>query len=603
MKKIFGVLFDETAKRRWRRLFRRRKREAIQLGQQADEKIESLLIRRFDRLVSVRRFIFMWVSFFIILIFAGVVQLRGLSAHYQELRPVPGGIYNEGRIGSFTNANPIYTTGLTDLAVSRLVFSGLLKYDDTNNLIGDLAERYELNPAQTRYTVYLKKNIQWHDGPKFNADDVVFTYKTIQNSEAQSPFYTTWRGITVTKQDDYTVHFDLPNTLSSFPHSLTNGIVPSHLLSSTPPSQLRSSPFNSRPVGTGPFEWRFVSVSGSTAESRQQRINLSSFKKYWEGKPKLDSISIVTFNSESLLIDAFKKKQLNAISGIDSVPEEFKDDENIKVHTTPLTGAVMAFFNNSQPILSSANVRRALVSGIDAKRVASVLPYPVKKVDSPLLTSHLGYDATVTQMGYDVNLANQLLDSEGWVKGPDGVRSKDGKALNLHLRSQETQEYTKVAQFLQKEWAKAGVKVTVHYHSNEDLQRTFIAGHDYDILLYGVSIGVDPDVFAYWHSSQASISSSGHLNLSEYKSTIADQSLEAARTRSDSALRVPKYKSFLTAWRQDAPALALYQPNFLYITNGPVFGYERESYNTGADRFYNVHNWMVRQERQTVKNQ
>lgn len=601
MKDFLGAPFDKSAKRRWRRIFKRRRREAIQLGQQADEKIENLLIRRFERLVSVKRFIATWVSLFVILIFAAAIQFRGLSAYYQELRPVAGGIYNEGTVGSFSNANPIYTTGLTDLAVSRLVFSGLLKYDDDNNLMGDLAEKWELNAAQTRYTVYLKQNIKWHDGRKFNADDVIFTYKTIQNSEAQSPFFTTWRGIAVTKKDDYTVFFDLPNTLSSFPHALTNGIVPSHVLKEVPPSQLRSAEFNSKPIGTGPFEWRFVSVSGSSIDNRQQRINLSANKHYWEGKPKLDSISIITFNDEGQVIEAFKKKQLNAVSGLSAVPTEFFHDDNIHIHATPLTGAVMAFFNNSQPKLASVNVRKALVSGTDVKRIGSILPYAVKKVDSPLLSSHIGYDPGITQLPYDLNLANQLLDADGWIMGADGVRTKGGQALTLRLRSQNTQEYIRVAQFLQKQWQKLGIRVVPDYLSSDDLQRDVISGHDYDILLYGVSIGADPDVFAYWHSSQASITSSGQLNLSEFKSTLADQSLEAARTRSDPTLRISKYKAFLSVWQQNAPALALYQPNFLYVTNGPVFSYERKSYNSGADRFYNVHNWMVRQERQTIK--
>lgn len=601
MKHFLAVIFDETAKRRWRRIFKRRRREAIQLGQQADEKIESLLIRRFDRLVHVRRFMLMWVALFVVMLFAGVLQYRNLSAYYQELRPAAGGIYNEGTVGTFTNANPIYATGLTDLAVSRLVFSGLFKYDNNNSLVGDLAEKYDLNATQTRYTIYLKKNIKWHDGEKLTADDVAFTYKTIQNSEAQSPFYTTWQGITVTKHDEYTLHFDLPNSLGAFPHSLTNGILPQHILQKIPPSQLRSASFNTAPVGTGPFMWRFVNVSGSTVDSRQQHISLSAYKDYWQGQPKLDSFSIITFANQERLIEAFKKKQLNAISGLNTVPEELAGGKNVDVHPTPITGAVMAFFNNSRPPLGSPNIRKALVSSVDTSKVVSLLSYPVLKINSPLLPIHIGYDPGAVQLAYDPAAAAKLLEQEGWQKTADGPRVKDGQPLKLTLRSQDTPEYIKVSKFLQGEWAKAGINVAVHYHSNEDLQRTFIAGHDYDILLYGISIGVDPDVFAYWHSSQASISSAGRLNLSEYKSTTADQSLEAARTRSDPALRIPKYKSFLNAWRQDAPALALYQPNFIYVTNGPVFNYSRKSYNSGADRFYNVHEWMVRQERQTIR--
>ena len=171
--------------------------------------------------------------------------------------------------------------------------------------------------------------------------------------------------------------------------------------------------------------------------------------------------------------------------------------------------------------------------------------------------------------------------------------------LELNLLSQDNRQYSLTTQFLQSEWEKLGLKVDVVYYSGDELQGQIISNHDYDILVYGISIGADPDVFAFWHSSQASITSQGHSNLSEYKSTVADEALDAGRTRTDNALRAIKYKAFLSAWTTDAPALALYQPNYIYITRGPVFGYERRLSNAAGDRFNNVENWMVRQKRQT----
>jgi ABC-type transport system substrate-binding protein len=153
---------------------------------------------------------------------------------------------------------------------------------------------------------------------------------------------------------------------------------------------------------------------------------------------------------------------------------------------------------------------------------------------------------------------------------------------------------------LQSQWSKIGVRVDVRYYGGDDLQKAVIPSHDYDILLYGISLGVDPDVFAYWDSSQASLSSQGHLNLSEYKSKAADQAIESARTRADSDLRITKYKVFLNAWVSDAPALALYQPNMIYVSRGPVFNYERKEANRSTDRFYNVNEWMIRQRHQTL---
>lgn len=588
------------AKRRWRRVALRRQRQATNLTQQADQKIEKLLIRRFDRLVSVRRFVLLWVLLFVLLFAATVVQLRALSPYYQTLQPVPGGLYSEGLIGSFTNASPLYASGTADVVVSRLVFSGLFGYDNNDTLVGNLAHDWQVNPTGKQYTVILKPNITWQDGQPFTADDVVFTYQTIQNIEAQSLLYTNWQGITVTKQNTYTVTFDLPNQLTAFPYALTNGIVPKHLLKDIPTQQLRSASFNTSPIGTGPFEWKFVEVTGVSNADRQQRIALSAFNDYWGGRPKLDGFSVTTFSDDKHLIAAFKDKQLNAMSGLESRPDELADDNNLEVYATPETAAVMSFFNNSRAPLNDVKVRQALVSGVNHKLVATLSPYANKLVDSPLLKGQLGYDPSVTQAAYNPDSANQLLDQAGWPRDAGGQRSKGGQPLTISLSSQDTVAYTRTAQFLQEEWGKLGVKVNVHYYSGDDLQSVVIAGHDYDALLHGTSIGVDPDVFAYWHSSQASVSSQGRLNISEYKSTAADQALEAGRTRSDQALRTTKYHAFLTAWAQDAPALALYQPNFLYITRSPVFNYQRKAINTSADRLYNVNGWMVRQQHKNL---
>lgn len=591
---------DIKTKRRWLRIFRRRQHDVQEMGARADDRIDRLLIRRFDSLVSVRRFVLLWVSLFALLFFCVVVQLRALSPHYQKLVPVPGGMYSEGLIGNFTNANPLYATGTADSTISHLIFSGLFKYDTSNRLVGDLAKGWQVDPSGKTYTVTLKKGLTWHDGTPLTSADVVFTYDTIQKPEAQSSLYTSWQGIKVAATNANTVVFSLPNTLSSFPYALTNGIVPAHLLKKIPAQQLRSADFNVKPIGTGPFMWKFVEVTGADSTLRQQRISLAPFNHYWAGKPKLDGFSILTFNDDQRLIDAFKSKQINAISGFETLPDELIGDKSIQTYTTPLTSEVMSFFNNSRPLLSDVSIRRALVSGVDRRQIVPLLPYTVNPLNSPLLPGQVGYTPSVTQLAYNPAQANQLLDQAGWVRGPGGQRIKDGKQLALSLSSQDTEIYSRVAKFLQNQWGALGIKVVVHYYSSDDLQSVIISNHDYDILLYGINIGVDPDVFAYWDSSQASAGSQGHLNLSEYKSTVADQALEAGRTRLDPAVRAVKYTTFATTWSQDAPALALYQPRFLYITHGPVFGYERKSANGAVDRFYNVSNWMIRQQHKNL---
>ena len=382
---------NDQPKKRLRGRFHRQRKSAVALGQQADQKIESLLIRRFDRLISVRRFVLLWTLLFLALIFAGVYQFRNLSAYYQTLQPVPGGLFTEGLIGNFTNANPLYATGAADTAVSRLVFSGLFKYNVNNRLEGDLAKNYTLSDTQTVYTVHLKPGLKWHDGKPFSADDVVFTYKTIQDISAQSPLFSSWQSINVVKKDALTVDFELPNALSAFPNSLINGIIPAHLLKDIPTEQLRSAQFNTAPVGTGPFEWKFIEVTGGKSDTRQQRVSLASFKDYQGGRPKLDGINLITFSDEQNMLNAFDAKQIGAMSGLESIPERLADDNSLQVYLTPLTTAVMAFFNNSTPVLKDPAVRKALILASDRGRLASLFEYPVQLVDSPLLKGQLGY--------------------------------------------------------------------------------------------------------------------------------------------------------------------------------------------------------------------
>jgi hypothetical protein len=140
-----------------------------------------------------------------------------------------------------------------------------------------------------------------------------------------------------------------------------------------------------------------------------------------------------------------------------------------------------------------------------------------------------------------------------------------------------------------------GVDVQVVLQSGTDFQTT-LSSHGYDALLYGISIGKDPDVYVYWDSRQADPRSESRLNFSEWRSTIADDALQAGRTRADMSLRAIKYQPFLQAWRDEAPALGMYQPRSLYIARLKVYGLSEHPINAEVERFTNVHNWMIRTE-------
>jgi peptide/nickel transport system substrate-binding protein len=304
------------------------------------------------------------------------------------------------------------------------------------------------------------------------------------------------------------------------------------------------------------------------------------------------------YASEKQIIDAFKDGQLNGLEGLTSVPKELQGMSSMQEHSFPLTAATMVFFKTTSGVLADKPVRQALVQGANVPAIINGLGYAVRPVREPFLVGQIGYNAVSVQSGFDRSAAEAKLTSAGWLLGKNGIRAKDGKPLTFVLSGTNTPEYRYVASMLKSQWRAIGVDMKVELERPADLQTT-LGSHGYEALLYGISIGADPDVFVYWDSSQSDIRSSNRLNLSEYKNTTADTALEAGRTRIDPSLRALKYAPFLQAWKDDAPALGLYQPRLLYLTNGPVFGLSDKAVNNSVGRFNNVVNWEIREAKVT----
>lgn len=585
-------------KLRFRRRLRKGQQQVEELGVQAEQSLEKNFFRRLGTLGRAWRFIAVWIGLFVIIIIYQIAQIEGLDSHYQHVAPVAGGTYTEGILGRFTNANPLFATSEVDSSVSKLLFAGLFTYDVHNHLIGDLASGYSVDDKGTTYTVHLRPNLTWQDGTPLTADDVVYTYRTIQNPDVQSPLANSWQGIKVAKVNAYSVTFTLTNPLTAFPDDLTNGIVPMHLLASIPATELRSSDFNTvHPIGAGPFSWSALQVKNPGTDSSEILIALKPFDHYHGGKPQLDSFIIDSFSQQSDLESAFKKQQLNGVVGLTSLPPSLKGMNQLQQYNLILSAATMTFFNTASPVLSDPAVRHALIAGTNVPAILQHLAYTTHPVNEPFLINQLGYNKTFAQSAFDPQTADATLDKAGWTMDASGHREKAGKPLSFGLSAADTPENRLVTSMLVHDWQQLGAQVSLHLQSDAELS-TIISSNTagsptYDALLYGISIGVDPDVFVYWDSSQTDPRST-RLNLSLYKSSVADASLEAGRTRQDPALRTIKYQPFLQAWQQDAPAMGLYQPRFFYITNEKIYGLDEQTINIGTDRFNNVQNWEVR---------
>ena len=173
---------------------------------------------------------------------------------YRVQVPAIGGTYTEAIVGGPQLVNPIFASvNDVDVDLTRLIYAGLMRYDEDQHLVTDLAKEYTVDEAGLIYTFTLHDTASWHDGERVTAKDVAYTIETIQDSVVNSPLRLSFQGVIVDVLDEYTVQFVLPETFPSFLSALTVGILPEHIWFDIPAEQMRLAGQNLRPIGSGPY--------------------------------------------------------------------------------------------------------------------------------------------------------------------------------------------------------------------------------------------------------------------------------------------------------------------------------------------------------------
>jgi peptide/nickel transport system substrate-binding protein len=567
----------------WQRRLRRGRVNVRRIKLKIAKYLGHYVVGKKRQLIIVRRFVILWVVLPVFTTAGVLTQLAALKPYYSTTGPLSGGHFIEGSVGEVKLINPILPEGGPSADVARLVFSGLLRRNPDMQLEGDLAADWSISTDNKTYSFKLRRDIKWHDGVPFTARDVVFTLAAIQNPDSRSPLAASWNGVRVEARDDYTVTFTLPSPYSAFLESLLVGILPSHLLESSDPSALRIASFNQRPIGTGPFRLRAF-------DNTNRLIELEAYPDYHHGKPQIDRLTFRFYENHQQLIDAYAKRQVMAISRWPAVAGPETDLPNLRMHYFYLPDQVNLFFRTTQAPLNDQKLRHALALAIDRDEIVGQLSGQPVMLRSPLIPGQLGYEANSRQPGYDRAAAERLLSDAGWAKQPNGVRSKNGQTLRLSVVTLKG-DYETVANVIRRQWAAVGVELEVKSFDNDNLQQSYIRPRNYDLLLYGITIGADPDVYVYWHSSQAN---DPGLNLSQYSSPSVDRALESGRISADPQIRKGKYQTFTQSWLGDYPALILYQPTYIYAASDQVLGVSARRLGDPTDRYYGVEKWTVR---------
>ncbi len=543
--------------------------------------------------------------FFLVIFFISSVLL-GWQANNRFLVVVPerGGLLEEGIIGAPRFINPLISISDAERDLSELVYSGLMRTDNSGGLITDLAEKYDVSPDGLVYTFTLKPNLVWQDGERVTTDDIVFTIQRAKDPQIKSTKRASWEGVGIEKVNDLTIKFNIKNPYSPFLENTTLGILPKHIWQNIPSEQMLYSEFNTRPIGSGPYKIDTITKDPSGNVSS---YDLSPNDQFALGKPYLKKITLKFYLSEKDAVDAYKRGNISSIGGIspamiDSVfpgcangTQCESGSNKTKVINLPRIFAV--FFNqNKSKVLLQKEVRQALLTATDKnKLVQEVLKGYGETLNHPIPQGTLGALGLEPE-NFSADDAKKILIKNGWKLNQNGVFEKElSKKEKLTLEfsvstSGESEELKSIATLIKKMWEQAGAKVELKFFETGDLQKA-ITERNYDSLLFGESIGRDPDPFVFWHSSQKNYPGS---NVAMYANAKVDKLLEDARKTLNQDERIAKYKQFQQEVEKDTPAVFLFSPSFIYILPSNIQGADNiESVAVPAERFSQIYKWYT----------
>jgi len=382
-----------------------------------------------------------------------------------------------------TLLNPHFANGTKDQDACRIFYEPLASFDPDGNVVPVLAaEAPSLQNGQVAkdgmsVTWKLKKNVAWHDGQPFTADDVVFTWEYVMDPGTAAVTIGSYRDIVrIDKLDSHTVKIGFksptPFWAAAFCGADTGPIIPKHLFQAFKGDKSREAPTNLKPVGTGPFKFLDFKPGDIVRGEINPNYHVPNrpFFDQVEMKGGGDAIGaaravIQTGEYDFAWNMQVEDEQLKRFEQGGKGRVEITSGgniEHIQVNTTdPWTevDGERSSAKTKHPTLSDPAVRQALNLLVDRGSVQEEIYGRTGIATANFLNAPSRYVSKNTKFEFSVDKANQILESAGWKRGGDGIRAKDGKKLKFVYQTSINAPRQKTQQIVKQACAKAGIEL------------------------------------------------------------------------------------------------------------------------------------------------
>ena len=471
-------------------------------------------------------------------------------------------------------------------AISGNIFNKLIKYDKNLELAPEIAEKWTISSDQKTITFYLKKNLKWSDGHDLTSEDVFFTWKLVTDDKTRTPYGSDYKLVDKAEVPD--LHTFRVVYKKAYAPALdswaTLQILPKHILKD---EDINRTFFSRKPVGSSYYKlanW----VNG-------EKLTLEASSSSVMGEPnisKLTSRFIPDTSSQflELIADNIDLMNINPIQFARVIPSRPDLKNKLALYKELGNSYTYLGFNSKRSPFNDIRVRQAINYALDKQEVIDgVLLGLGEPVASPYKPGTRWSDRALHPYPYDKNMALKLLHEAGFNDtNHDGILEKDGKPFAFEILTNQNKQREMTAVLIQRRLKDVGIDVKIRVIEWASFVNQFIKTSDFDAVILGWSLSLDPDQYNIWHSSQQK---PGQFNFIGYSNKEVDQLLEEGRTELNPDKREKIYHAFSKILLRESPIVYLYAGYGLTAMSKRIKGIESPTPPAGIA--YNSYEWFI----------
>lgn len=511
------------------------------------------------------------------------------------------GLIKEPSFNGTLLVNPIIgSINEINKSLEKIIYEPLFNILPSGDITPLLAESYVTSKDGKTITINLRKDVVWHDGEKFTSEDVIETYRRLNNTGTENNIAAqTIKKTVVNKIDDYTFNIVREKPVSNFLELLNIGIMPKHILMKFTVNKLENHPIDKEPIGTGPYK---------LVSSNDDRVTLIANYKYWGGKPKSEYYQLNLYNTEKDAVIALKAGQIHIFNNLSQAfLPDLKENKNITLQKSiPIYRQYWALYfnlNKADTVYKNLEVRDAVSHAINKAEIITSLDNLASVANSTI--PPISWVAPKVDVPYDQSKANKLLDDNGWVlNSATKVREKNGKALILNISYLDSESKRIVAESIKNDLKSIGILVNLEANNSTDMKEAIIPSRTYDLLIAGVETSSDPDRIRFWHEDAIAFPG---LNLSGYISSVkvkdpvtgtrtsrVNDALQIGLSTEDRSLRKEQYDALVKILDSEVPTVFLYYPIMLSAVNNRIVNFDTSNITLPENRYNKIGSWEIK---------